>query len=178
VRARAPVPVKGKDTWYGFSIYLPGSHERDSFGEHLAQWHAIPDPGESHGNPPVALLVKDGQWVMYVTSNQTQPTRKSNQRQDSYQFGPHDKGKWTDWVFRIRWSYNGDGIVQVWKNGKQVLNRAGPNCYNDNKMPYFKMGIYKSKWRNKVGDVTERTVYHDEFRMAGHDASYSDVAPR
>jgi hypothetical protein len=45
-------------------------------------------------------------------------------------------------------------------------------------MPFFKIGIYKSKWRNTVGDVVERTVYHDEVRIAGHGSSYSQVAPR
>jgi hypothetical protein len=41
------------------------------------------------------------------------------------------------------------------------------------------MGIYKTKWRkaNTVSTIDERLVYHDEFRMAGAGASYSDVAP-
>ena len=60
----------------------------------------------------------------------------------------------------------------------QVLNKTGPNCYNDKIMPYFKMGIYKSNWRDDVGDVVERTVYHDEVRIAGKNGSYSAVAPR
>lgn len=178
VRAKAPAPVKGKDTWYGFSIYLPAPYPRDEVGETLVQWQATPDPGESYGNPPIALQVKDGRWVLRNNWNPTQPTIKSGQKQANYQLGTPETNKWTDWVFRIRWSYGSDGIIEVWKNGTRVLNKTGPNCYNDKTMPYFKMGIYKAKWRSKVGDVVERTVYHDEVRMAGHGSNYSDVAPR
>ena len=46
LRAKAPNPIKGQDTWYGFSIYLPAPYTPDSMGEILAQWHATPDPGE------------------------------------------------------------------------------------------------------------------------------------
>jgi hypothetical protein len=178
LRALAPAPVMGKDTWYGFSIYLPGPYERDELGETLAQWHSTLDPGEGNLNPPLSLLVKDGQWVLFSRWNPYQPTVKGKTQQASFQFGQRETNKWTDWVFRVRWSYRSDGQLQVWKNGQMVLNRNGPNAYNDKVMPYFKVGIYKSPWRTKVGDVKERTVYHDEVRIAGPGSSYSDVVPR
>ena len=113
--------------------------------------------------------MKDGSWGLFVRSNPYQPTTKSRTQQDTFKFGSLGTNKWTDWVFRIRWSYGNDGIVQVWKNGTQVLNRTGPNCYNDETMPHFRMGIYKSMRRSEVGDVVERNVYHDEVRIAGID---------
>jgi hypothetical protein len=178
LRAKAPPPVKGKDTWYGFSIYLPAPYERDSIAETLAQWHHTNDPGEKNLNPPMALQIKDGKWILGVRSNSSQPTRKLHQKSSGYGLGSQETNKWTDWVFRIRWSYGSDGQLQVWKNGKLVLTRNGPIGYNDKVMPYFKLGIYKSAWRSKVGNVKERTLYHDEVRIAGHGAGYSAVAPR
>lgn len=178
LRAVASAPVEGEDTWYGFSIYLPAPYDRDEIGETLAQWHSTADPGESSQNPPLALKIKDGKWVLSSRWNPFQPTVSSKSQQASFQFGPHDTNKWTDWVFRIRWTYGNDGEMQVWKDGQLVLSRKGPNTYNDKVMPYFKMGIYKSAWKSKVGNVKERTVYHDEVRIAGHGSSYSDVAPR
>ena len=41
------------------------------------------------------------------------------------------------------------------------------------------MGLYKG-WGDPKKDcdaVTRRVLYHDEFRMAGADATYQDVAP-
>ena len=60
-----------------------------------------------------------------------------------------------------------------------MIDRNGPNAFNDAKGPFFKMGLYKG-WRDpdKRGDaVSQRVLYHDEFRMGGPDASYEDVAP-
>ena len=67
----------------------------------------------------------------------------------------------------------------MWQNGNKVLSLTGPNTYNDARMPYFKMGMYKG-WKpgSPVGPVTERTIYHDEFKMVGPGGSYEDVAPR
>lgn len=177
LRAKAPIPVKGRDTWYGFSIYLPAPYERDSIGEILAQWHSTLDPGEKNLNPPMALHIKEGRWVLHARWNPYQPTVKSKTKMASYQLGPQETNRWTDWVFRVRWTYGNEGELQVWKNEQLVVNRRGPIGYNDAKMPYFKMGIYKAPWRNDVGNVVERIVFHDEVRIAGHGASYSDVAP-
>ena len=82
-------------------------------------------------------------------------------------------------MFRIKWSYKSDGILQVWKNGNLVVDQQNkPNCFNDAKMPYFKMGIYKG-WRDSssTGRVSKRVLFHDEFRMAGPGGSYDAVAP-
>ena len=45
--------------------------------------------------------------------------------------------------------------------------------------PIFKMGLYKgwSKPETPSDAVSRRTLYHDEFRMAGPTATYQDVAP-
>ncbi len=75
----------------------------------------------------------------------------------------------------------------IWKPGslsrrgrtaQKVLSAKGPNTYNDERMPYFKMGIYKG-WKAgmPVGSVTRRTLFHDEFRMVGPGGSYGAVAP-
>jgi hypothetical protein len=70
-------------------------------------------------------------------------------------------------------------MLEVWQNGETVIDRRGPNAYNDKRGPYFKMGLYKG-WRDpqRPSDaVSERVLFHDEFRMAGADAGYADVAP-
>lgn len=169
----------GKEYWYGFSIYLPSPYPADNISEILAQWHSTPDPGEENQNPPLSLAIENGQWKVKTIWNTSQPTLKSLQQSASVSVGQQATDQWTDWVFRVKWSYGSDGYLQVWKNGTQVVSRTGPNYYRDSKGPYFKMGIYKSMWRQAqyVGTVTSRVMYHDEFRMAGAGASYADVAP-
>jgi Polysaccharide lyase len=171
----------GKEYWYGFSVLLPSPYPADTLGETVAQWHSIPDAGEDSQNPVLAVHIVDGKWKILSRWNTTQPTIKSAQQDITIDLGKHQTDQWTDWVVRVKWSYGNDGVLQVWKDGVRVVDRTGPNCFRDEKGPYFKMGIYKTEWRpknvNLVGTVTERLLYHDELRMAGAGASYDDVAP-
>jgi hypothetical protein len=79
----------------------------------------------------------------------------------------------------VRWSYEAAGVLQIWKNGRKVIDQTGPNTFNDAKGPYFKMGLYKG-WADPAQQsdaVDKRVLYHDQFRMGGADATYDDVAP-
>ena len=111
----------------------------------------------------------------------TQPTLAADMRGAEIPLGPQSTDKWTDWVFRIKWAYDDSGILQIWKNGVLVATRNGGNTYNDIKGPWFKMGIYKSLWNARKFDldspITERTLYHDELRVARGSDGYNLVAP-
>ncbi len=171
----------GKDHWYGFSVFLPSDYVADKVWELVAQWHVDPDDAVEQAalrNPALALESANGVWrISNASDPRAQTPGRDGVTNRSFQLGAYETNKWTDWVFHIKWSYLSDGVLQVWKDGKLVVNATGPNCYNDNKGPYFKMGIYKG-WGSMASDqVTVRTIYHDEFRMAGPTGSYEAVAP-
>jgi hypothetical protein len=174
----------GSEYWYGFSIFIPDNWATDSSGEILAQWHNTPDAGEAGGSPPLALSVSGATWFISNKWDSERVAKKSGYDGSvAYSVGTVGKGEWTDWVFHIKWSYQGkDGLLEVWKNGKRVVQKHGPNTFNDAKGPYFKFGIYKWDWRNPSGGrgnskVSKRVVYHDTVRVGDHGASYGDVAP-
>ena len=175
----------GKEYWYGFSIYLPNDYPADRVWEIVAQWHGSPDfnLGETWRNPVMALSTTGGRWSILNRWDAKRNTFEGGKRaydgSKQYDFGPYRKGVWTDWVVHVQWSYRADGVLQIWQNGKKVVDRKGPNTFNDAKGPYFKMGIYKG-WKDpkRPSDaVTRRVLYHDEFRMAGVSGRYEDVAP-
>ena len=60
-------------------------------------------------------------------------------------------GEWEHWVYHSRYSFAADGFVELWRNGKQVVRwvRTG-TAYNDDKGPYFKLGIYSSSWGTRL----------------------------
>ena len=189
VAYRTEVRVPGHDTigeeyWYGFSVLLPSPFPADNLMDIVAQWHGHPDAGEENQNPPLQLNMRDGKWQIKTTWNAIQPTIKANQQSVMINVGTPQTDQWTDWVFRVKWSYGSDGILQVWKNGDKVVDRTGPNCFNDEQGLFFKLGLYKPSWKEdrvwsgRAGTVDERTIYHDELRVAGKGASYADVAPR
>ena len=175
----------GREYWYGFSIFLPEEYTPDRIWEIVAQWHGVPDfdAGEKYRNPVMALSTTSGHWGWVTRWDAKRNTFESGQRQyggtNNYDLGPCEKDTWTDWVVHVKWSYGPDGILQVWKNGKKVIDADGPNAFNDERGPYFKMGLYKG-WRDperRNDAVGKRVLYHDEFRMGTAEASYDDVAP-
>ncbi|UCD52250.1 MAG: polysaccharide lyase [Phycisphaerales bacterium] len=175
----------GKEYWYGFSILLPEDYRPDRIWEIVAQWHGVPDfdAGENWRNPVMALSTTNGRWSWVSRWDAKRNTFASGKRQyggtRDYDLGPYRTGVWTDWVIHIKWSYGSDGFLEVWRDGRAVIDAGGPNAFNDEHGPFFKMGLYKG-WRDPdrpSGAVNRRTLYHDEFRMGGSEASYADVAP-
>jgi Ca2+-binding RTX toxin-like protein len=73
----------------------------------------------------------------------------------------------------VQWSYKSDGLLQVWRDGQKVLDRAGPNTYNDLQGNYFKFGIYN----HSIESPTDKTLYFDEVRLGNQNNTYEDVAP-
>lgn len=188
----------GKNYWYGFSIFLPNDYIPDNVWEIVAQWHGRPDgypdfaPGTEYWrNPIMALRTTGGKWDVFNTWDSKTNTGWIDKDEtdhrvyggsSTWDLGAYKTERWVDWVFHVKWSYQSNGILEVWKNGELVISRKGPNCFNDRRGPYFKMGIYKGWqywWKNDWSfDVAkERTLYHDELRIAKGKDGYTVVSP-
>jgi hypothetical protein len=169
--------------WYAFSFYVEkGDHVSGVIG----QWHGSPDfdLGEDWRNPLLSLRIEDepesinvklwNKWAAEPVNN-----NKNCDGELWEDFGRIPKGEWTDWVFHIKWSWGTDGLVEVWKNRKQVFRRIGPNCYKDRREPYLKIGVYNSSFKRKPEEFPydTMTIYWDEVRMLGPDARFSDLDP-
>jgi len=168
----------GGEYWYGFSIYLPSDWNFAGGDDPwdwliLAQWHGQPDPNEDWRSPPLSLRLNQDKWGV-SERHDAAPITTSNPSSTMLWEGDGtgDAGKWTDWVFHIKWSYGDDGFVEVWKDGVQVVDYSGPCAFNDAKGPYFKMGMYMSPDQD-----LSRHVFHDEMRVGDANSSYQEVAP-
>lgn len=183
-RAEVVIPGRAKnlqydvDYWYGFSSFLPLDWEVNYKNELIAQFHSALDPGDDKVGPPVAIRSgREGDWE--ILSRAEGDTRGSY-RQWTLNSVWEDVGKWTDWVIHYRPSIGEKGVLRIWKDGALVVEHTGPNAMDDERGPYFKMGIYKPFWKNRddSGQIT-KTIYHDALRIAsGPQAGYFDVAPR
>jgi len=178
-----PEPAVKVERWVGFSVFLPASFILDPEPEIIQQWHDMPDLAEGGvwRSPPFALTTQNGRWELAVrwsaarlTSNQTSSGR-------IYDLGAYQNSVWTNWVFHIRSSWDSDGLIEVWENGKLIQTINGPNAYNDNGGNYFKLGIYKWVWMpgkdTGKSTTTSREVFYDDVRIGDEHAGYEDVAP-
>lgn len=170
------------ERWYGFSNYLPNDFVPDPLAEKIAQWHEVPDwdLGEGWRSPPVSLGIKDDRYyVQILWAAAPVNTNKTKDGEKTIDLGPIDKGKWNDWVFHIRFSWQPDGIVEIWKNKQPVFSWQGPNTFNDRHHPYFKIGIYKWGWKGwaEYSPEDKRVLFYDEVRIGNQHSSLEEVSP-
>lgn len=175
---REPTPYV--ERWYRFSIFLPVEYKIDSVEEILVQWHEVPDThlGETWRSPPISLQINKDKWIASVMwATDPVNTNQSLSGRKSQQLGDVERGKWVDWIFHIRFSYQSDGLVQVWKDKTKVMDYSGPNYYNDKTGPYFKLGIYKWRWQDKNNQsvVTKRILYYDKVKIANETATLAQM---
>ena len=170
----------GSERWYGVSIYVPTSFTTTEGPFIITQFHDRPDEGEK-SKIPALFLSTDGQNLSLGNRWDTRPITppRDVQRQD-WDLGSLPKGRWIDFVFHVKWSYQSDGILEVFQDGRMIVSKRGPNTYNDQRGPYMKIGMYASDIRSHPEEYNfdEQVLYFDEVRIEDGSASYEDVAPR
>lgn len=177
-----PVPANSEQ-WYALSIFVPQEYASDPSYDIITQWAGRPDfnLGEDWRQPIIALSIRDNRFRLSNRwDSKTITTNETRSGEVGWDLGAVVKEQWVDWVFHVKWSYGSDGLLEVWKNGKLVVKKVGPNTYNDLTGPYIKVGIYKPQWKVKpeLSRTTKRVIYLDEVRVGDAGASYDDVVPR
>jgi hypothetical protein len=130
------------------------------------QWHAIPGNWRAT-YPNLEISIGNTHWFIRQSygSAQTEPTR-TNQKLDD----PVRPGSWVSWVIHAKWSPNADGLLQIWKDGKPVMERKGINVYST---------IGKREAFEKENPVaTKKVIYATDLKVGDERARYEDVAPK
>ncbi|WP_439883483.1 heparin lyase I family protein [Pontibacter sp. MBLB2868] len=156
------------DRWYAFSLYLPSSEwQSDRKQDMICQWH------QGGGkNPSSSIRIINDKLLYDVRTEPSSPKR--------FDLGSVLKDQWQTFVVHVKHSHNSDGLVEIWHNGKKVVNYAGGNGYDSSfESPRWKLGIYKSDWNyEETTDTKKRVLYYDEIRMGNERASLAEMTPR
>jgi len=171
------------ERWYGFSNYLPADFVTDPMAEKIAQWHEVPDweLGESWRSPPISLGIKNDRFYLQILwAAALVNTNDTKDGEKNVDLGAVERDQWNDWVFHIKFSYQADGILEIWKNKKKIYSYYGPNSFNDRNLPYFKIGIYKWGWKGwaEYSPEDKRVLYYDEVRIGDRHANLDRVSPQ
>ena len=144
---------------YRFRNLIPETDEAD-YLKHtiIAQWHDLPDfsEGETWRNPPLSLITKDNKF--YLSNKWTSKRVSTNQEHDGelFDLGNYEEDLWYEWTVHVKWSYQEDGFLEIWKNNELVVSKVGPNTYNDAIGPYLRLGIYQpGGWENRQATLKE-----------------------
>ena len=168
----------GKEYWVGISIKLGDDFEgKAKFHDQgmLMQWHYFDWKHPEVRDAQPLLLRYTGKGKVIVDNEVLKETMATV---------PAAIGEWVDWVIHYKID-DKDGIIQIWRNGKQIVDWSGDNHQIEkHEGAYLKFGLYSAQLNPaKSSHIsmpagTSRTVYHDELRIAGPGGSYDLVAPR
>jgi hypothetical protein len=148
----------------------------------VERWYERPDfhLGETWRSPPISLQTVKGRWRLTLLWAKQKVNSKPEGRKD-IDLGPCTNNVWNNWVMHIRFSFEDDGLIEVWRNKKLMYIHKGPNSYNDETGNYFKIGIYKWGWMpdqdSGISTTTTRIIYVDDVRIGNEKATFKDVEP-
>lgn len=174
-----------KAYWLGFSVFIPhdwvlgtptSKHNYHDVMVELHQVNRASGPGSCTESPqPLSFRIGGNRWLFTHTTNVGGYAALND-------IATADKGRWTDFVIKFKFSYGIDGFFRIWKNGKEVHKFSGNTICKGkdtsgakSTLPFLNATIYKANWKHHP-DITERTVYYDEIRVGDSSASYDDVA--
>ncbi len=147
----------GKDTWYAFDLYVPTDYADEDNKELITQWH--------QDGPTAGLNIKSGRffWRFFIDGDMW-----------DYDLGAIQKGQWNNVVIHMVHSRGSDGVTELWFNGKKLLDLTGKNI-NDDHLPKWKLGIYKSTWHKEKTTVSKRVLYFDNIKVGNKNATYEEM---
>jgi hypothetical protein len=170
------------DYWLGWSVYIPSSWANDLATNPTTTMQLKQPIG---GSPIMEVAVKGGNWVITNRRDENAVTWNGDTsiRTELYRGSAgDDKGKWVDFVvkFRLCESAGCDGEISIWKDGKRIVQRDGPNAYRRSEErggPMLVLDLYKGGWKRKESLVKTREIFFDAVRVGGPNSDYASVAP-
>jgi hypothetical protein len=167
-----------REVWISYDLYIPDNYfHRVANGSSNNKGLVFLWSGEYSGETSTGLHF----WPIGSGSSQISVDRNSNNsavghiltgnvdldRRPAAQGG--DLGRWVNFVIRARTAdvSASNGVVQVWKDGKQIVNHTNLNNWSRTKN-YFERG-YLLGWANS-GFNQNTTLYIDNVKMGTTEA--------
>lgn len=158
----------GYERWYSFAIHFPSiGWKADKDDEIVTQWK------NGGGTPTLSLRANKGKLRLRIGHSEAIPTAQWKY----FDFGEIPKDEWNEYVFHVIHSNKSNGLIEVWKNGEKIVSHKGPNIYKtDDRVPRWKLGIYKSTWKKGSSNTNLRITYVDNVRIGDENASFEDLS--
>lgn len=133
--------------WYRLDLYLPQDFPIESNRLVLAQWHGEDKTylGEAGRSPVLAFRYRSGHFFITLRHSAERVVRDADAVPSTELFGTDSfpLNEWNDFVVQAKWSFEEDGLINVWWQGKPIIQYRGPVGYNDDVGPYLTFGIYR-----------------------------------
>lgn len=141
--------------WYTFGVFFPADFPIENNRLVFAQWKDRESLAEGLGrqgrSPPLAFRFVNGKFSIRLRHSAERVLRDPENipEEELFKQGGFPLGQWHNFVVQAKWSWQDDGFVNVWWNGRQIVAYRGPAGYNQDFGPKFKFGLYR--------DATDKT---------------------
>ena len=179
---------EGTEQWWAHSLFVPlDSNLPNDTGTQMGvfQFHGTPSDDPARNQPNFILQIRNQEgpnphkvFRAYSAGAAPYASGRTDGTQYTYNItnGPtnligqciydsFEKGVWYDFVHHIRWSYNNNGIHEIWMRKRsdgqvtKVLQKGGINTLYSGDTAYLKIGLY----HEPVAGLNT-SVIHDRIR--------------
>lgn len=158
---RGVAETEGMDRYYAWSTMFDASYPIANTWQVFTQWHH----SGCCGSPPLEFDV-NGETI----SLDRNPPPGNGPTVELWS-APLVRGVWHDFVMHVIWSSNPDlGFIELWYDGKKVIDGTAVQTLFPGMVNYLKQGLYRDSSISAVG-----VVYHDGMTMG---TTLADVAPQ
>ena len=151
----------GGDRYYGYALYLPPDWSYQGVERHVtAQFGAV--------------FIKPNYFQHWVVGDKLQMGPIGGK---SVTLGPISVGQWHTIVTHLRFGGAGQGMIEVWYDGRQVVSTpdtvpGGSDIKSGRGAFLWALGLYEAGWLSgNVGPQKTRAVYNAKIRVAGSAAA-------
>lgn len=127
---------------YTLSFFLPADFP-DVAPANLMLWEVKP---RGDGKPSAVIEIIDRR--LQFTLSDPRVTQGDKMRPEQpiviQSLGAIPRGRWTDIVIDASWSRGGDGVVDVYHNGRRAVAHRGPNIDSNSARQRVMFGVYRS----------------------------------
>jgi hypothetical protein len=111
----------------------------------IGQAHSTEDSNDAGVSPPFELDLVGDRMQIDARWSTPEQTNWSNVHTRTLYTDTHNvqRGHWYDIKITMKFDPFGDGMLDVWRDGVQLVNYDGPLGYNDEIGPYWKQGVYR-----------------------------------
>jgi hypothetical protein len=153
------LPLLGRDVYYGFAFLLPKDFpvvdNRLVIGS-IKQ-------SDVEGSPLLGQRFQAGRHMLSIRP----PGASGSGRK--YPLPAIKLGAWVEMVYRVRYSEDQNGLIELWMDGTKVVTYKGPTASpkGANRF-YHKVGLYRDRWKAPM------TMYLDDYAVG---ESFNAVDP-
>lgn len=149
---------EGQDEWWAVSVLFPSDYSYPAPGQGgvIVDFHHNADSGL----PNFSLEVRgeSGMRISGYGGASLNGGQYRTQIADPYgAVNNFTRNQWFDYVFHIKWSSHGDGVSEVWLNGKKVHSYSGATLYSGISC-YLKLANYHDPTGKASSIVFDRVV--------------------